>query len=144
MHTEVPLNIESNEKLVWLRRLDSFRKWELLDDERRCRSCGKSFTGHQVNLIGGTRPYGPLRLSCPTPNCFSTPFDWIHPSEVSNTGPDSRFKFPRASIVRVKRKRHAGETNMRQLARYTVSKARQRFWNFKGVTHLLHHFGIVV
>ena len=82
MHKEPAFEIEPNEKLRWLRRLDGTRRWQFLDDRRCCRCCGKSFTGRQLEIVGGTRPHGPLRLTCPTRNCSSTPADWLYLHET--------------------------------------------------------------
>jgi rubredoxin len=77
-----PAKVDGNDKLHWLRRLDVARSWEFLDNRRYCRCCGKTFSGRQVQLIGGSRPFGPLRLACPTPRCAATPADWIYLHEV--------------------------------------------------------------
>jgi hypothetical protein len=89
MQNESAIEVEAADKLRWLRRLDGARKWESLDDRRFCRCCGKSFSGVQVQLVGGTRRHGPIRFVCPTPNCPSTPADWLysHESRVAANGP---------------------------------------------------------
>ena len=81
MQTESAIEVEGEDKLRWLRRLDGGRGWQSLDDHRRCRCCGKTFSGRQVQLVGGTRGHGPVRFVCPTPNCVSTPADWLYPHE---------------------------------------------------------------
>jgi len=65
------------EKLEVLRRLDQFRQWHSLDDKRYCLVCGKLITGRQIQVIGGSRGNGALRLSCPTERCNSIPMDWV-------------------------------------------------------------------
>ena len=82
MYKEPALEIEPDEKLRWLRRLDGTRRWQFLDDRRCCRCCGKSFAGRQIEIVGGTRPHGPLRLTCPTRNCSSAPADWLYLHET--------------------------------------------------------------
>jgi len=67
-------------KLDVLRRLDQFREWHSLDDERFCLVCGKIINGSQIQIAGGTRGNGPLRLSCPTQKCNSIPMDWVLPT----------------------------------------------------------------
>jgi len=69
------------EKLDVLRRLDQFREWHSLDDKRFCLVCGKIISGWQVQIAGGTRGNGPLRLSCPTQRCNSIPMDWVLPTD---------------------------------------------------------------
>src|SRR5438477_1051247 len=81
MQNESPIEVEAEDKLRWLHRLDGTREWESLDDRRRCRSCGKTFSGRQVQLVGGTRGHGPVRFVCPTANCLSTFADWLYPHE---------------------------------------------------------------
>jgi len=69
------------DKLDALRRLDQFRHWPSLDDKRYCLVCGKIIIGRQVQVAGGTRGNGPLRLSCPTERCNSIPMDWVLPTD---------------------------------------------------------------
>jgi hypothetical protein len=69
------------DKLDALRRLDQFRPWHFLDEKRYCLVCGKLITGEQIQVTGGTRGNGPLRLNCPTTGCHSIPFDWVLPTD---------------------------------------------------------------
>jgi hypothetical protein len=69
------------DKLEALRRLDQFRQWRSLDEKRFCLVCGKIITGRQIQVTGGTRGDGPLRLSCPTERCNSIPMDWVLPTD---------------------------------------------------------------
>jgi hypothetical protein len=69
--------LSDDEKLEVLRRLDQFRQWSSLKEERYCLVCGKIITGRQIQVDGGTRGNGPLRLSCPTQDCNSIPMDWV-------------------------------------------------------------------
>jgi len=73
--TEVKLS--DNDQLEALRRLDQFRAWHSLDEKRYCLVCGRIITGRQIQVAGGTRGNGPLRLSCPTERCNSIPMDWV-------------------------------------------------------------------
>lgn len=96
------IELDGNDKLHWLRRLDHDRNWEFLDERRCCSSCGKSFTGRQVRLIGGSRPFGPLRAVCPTRDCEATPSNWIYPHEAlvqANRLPQFHIE----KIIRIKR-----------------------------------------
>src|SRR5262249_58328071 len=69
------------DKLDVLRRLDQFRQWHSLDQKRYCLVCGKIITGRQIQVAGGTRGNGALRLNCPTKGCNSIPMDWVLPTD---------------------------------------------------------------
>lgn len=71
------VRLSDNEQLETLRRLDLFRRWHSLDEKRYCLVCGKLVTGWEIQVAGGTRGNGPLRLSCPTEGCKSIPMDWV-------------------------------------------------------------------
>jgi hypothetical protein len=78
-----PVNLSDKDKLEVLGRLDQFRVWCSLDEKRYCLACGRIITGRQIQVIGGTRGNGPLRITCPTTRCNSIPMDWVLPtSEV--------------------------------------------------------------
>ena len=72
-----PTKLSDDEKLEVLRRLDQFRQWHSLDEERYCLVCGKLIMGRQIQLAGEICGNGPLRLSCPTQGCNSIPMDWV-------------------------------------------------------------------
>jgi len=72
--------LADDEKLELLRRLDQFRRWQSLDEKRYCLVCGELISGRQIQVDGGTRGNGPLRLSCPTETCNSIPMDWVLPT----------------------------------------------------------------
>src|SRR5438034_11799236 len=76
-----PIALSDADKLDALRRLDQFRQWGSLDEKRYCLVCGKIITGQQIQVAGGTRGNGPLRLSCPTVRCNSIPMDWVMPTD---------------------------------------------------------------
>jgi hypothetical protein len=76
-----PVNLSEAEKLEALRRLDQFRPWHSLDEKRYCLVCSKIITGRQVQVTGGTRGNGPMRLNCPTEHCHSIPMDWVLPTD---------------------------------------------------------------
>jgi hypothetical protein len=69
------------DKLEVLQRLDQFQKWNSLDDKRYCLWCSKIITGYEIQVIGGTRGTGPLRIICPTEGCHSIPMDWALPTD---------------------------------------------------------------
>jgi hypothetical protein len=73
--------LSDDEKLEVLRLLDQFRQWHSLDDKRYCLVCGILIKGRQIQVSGGTRGNGPLRLSCPTERCNSIPMDWVLPAD---------------------------------------------------------------
>jgi hypothetical protein len=75
------VNLSDADKLDVLCRLDQFRQWRSLDEKRFCLVCGKIITGWQIQVDGGTRGNGPLRLSCPTERCNSIPMDWVLPTD---------------------------------------------------------------
>jgi hypothetical protein len=75
------VRLSDQEKLEALRRLDQFRQWHSLDEKRYCLVCGNLITGRQIQVAGGTRGNGPLRLSCPTEGCNSIPMDWVLPTD---------------------------------------------------------------
>jgi hypothetical protein len=76
-----PVILSDADKLDVLRRLDQFRQWRSLDEKRFCLVCGKIITGRQIQVAGGTRGNGPLRVSCPTERCNSIPMDWVLPTD---------------------------------------------------------------
>ncbi|MFN2509127.1 MAG: hypothetical protein ABR589_10195 [Chthoniobacterales bacterium] len=71
------IQLSAADKLQMLRRLDQYRSWESLSDRRQCLRCGDIITGREIEVVGGTRESGPLRLQCPTENCPAMPMDWI-------------------------------------------------------------------
>ena len=73
--------LSDEEKLEVLRRLDQFRRWNSLEEKRYCLVCGTLISGRQIEVAGGTRGNGPLRLSCPTERCNSIPMDWVLPTD---------------------------------------------------------------
>ena len=73
--------LSDEEKLEVLRRLDQFREWHSLEEKRYCLVCGTLISGRQIQIDGGTRGNGPLRLSCPSERCNSIPMDWVLPTD---------------------------------------------------------------
>ena len=76
-----PIKLSDEEKLEILQRLDQFRLWHSLDEKRYCLVCGEIITGREIQLIGGTRGNGPLRVICPTEHCKAIPMDWVRPTD---------------------------------------------------------------
>src|SRR2546423_6043587 len=106
MQNEGLIEVEPEDKLRWLHRLDGTGEGKSRDDRRRCCCCGKTFSGRQVQLIGGTRGHGPVRFVCPTLDCPSTPADWHYPGESGVTVGQSALRSHRPYVVRVKHARH--------------------------------------
>ena len=77
------VRLEPDDRLIILRRLDSSRKWESLDDRRFCRCCNKFISGRQIEILNGTTARKPTHLSCPTINCPGNVDDWVYPNEVA-------------------------------------------------------------
>ena len=75
------IRLSDEEKLEVLSRLDQFRQWHSLEEKRYCLVCGTLISGRQIQVGGGTRGNGPLRLSCPTKQCNSIPMDWVLPTD---------------------------------------------------------------
>jgi hypothetical protein len=80
-HYWPPIDLSGGEKLDVLQRLDRYRKWQSLDEKRYCLACGRVINGHEIQLVGGTRGTGPLRLICSTRGCHSIPMDWVIPTD---------------------------------------------------------------
>jgi hypothetical protein len=76
-----PIKFSEREKLEVLQRLDRYRKWSSLEEKRYCLVCGKIIAGHDIQVIGGTRGAGPLRMICSTRGCHSIPMDWVLPTD---------------------------------------------------------------
>jgi hypothetical protein len=74
-----PVDLSGTEKLDVLRRLDRYRKWQSLEEKRYRLACGRVINGHEIQVVGGTRGTGPLRLICSTRGCHSIPMDWVIP-----------------------------------------------------------------
>jgi hypothetical protein len=72
--------LADDEKLEVLRRLDQFRQWHSLDENRYCLVCGNLISGRQIQVADGTRGNGSLQLSCPTEGCNAIPMDWVLPT----------------------------------------------------------------
>ena len=81
MALSLAVTLPDADKLDALRRLDQFRQWRSLDEKRFCLICGNIITGGQIQVAGGTRGNGSLRLSCPTERCNSIPMDWVLPTD---------------------------------------------------------------
>src|ERR1043166_7134667 len=77
----VPIQFADADKLQVLRHLDRYRTWRSLDEKRYCLACGRIINGHDIQVVGGTRGTGPLRVVCPTRGCHSIPMDWGIPTD---------------------------------------------------------------
>ena len=78
-----PVRLSPADRLILLRRLDRFRKWLSLDDQRFCRCCHKFISGRQIEVIDATAQDESLHVSCPTTDCPSNVEDWVYPNEIA-------------------------------------------------------------
>ena len=78
-----PVRLDLADRLILLRRLDRFRKWQSLDDRRFCRCCHKLISGRQIEVIDASPQDEVFRLACPTTNCLSDIEDWVYPNEIA-------------------------------------------------------------
>ena len=76
-----PIKFSEREKLEVLQRLDRYRKWRSLEEKRYCLVCGNVIAGHDIQVIGGARGTGPIRVICSTRGCHSIPMDWVLPTD---------------------------------------------------------------
>jgi len=79
------VRLDPADRLILLRRLDRFRKWESLDDRRFCRCCHKFISGRQIEVIDAAAQDETLRLACPTTDCPSNLEDWAYPNETAQS-----------------------------------------------------------
>jgi hypothetical protein len=103
-----PIKFSEREKLDVLQRLDHYRKWRSLEEKRYCLVCGKIIAGHDLQVIGGTRGTGPLRVICSTRGCHSIPMDWVLPTDevlakMSMSENERRIERPRPLDTRHKK-----------------------------------------
>ncbi len=138
MEREPAIKTEADEKLHWLRRLDDRHDWKFLDEERYCLRCGKTFTGRQARLTGGTRPHGPLRFQCPTADCSSSPAEWVHPGEAQQGEERLTKSFSIARLFRSRANVWARSSPIH------LTKWEERHPKLRSVSTLVHHFGLTV
>ena len=122
------------EKLEVLRRLDQFRKWHSLDEKRYCLVCGKLITGRQIQVAGGTRGNGPVRLSCPTQSCNSIAMDWVLPTDEILAGVEKLAEEERkASALQPVAANGNGKTvHSDKVHEHFVSRLRRLAFHLKG------------
>ncbi|HKS31943.1 MAG TPA: hypothetical protein VJR28_06010 [Chthoniobacterales bacterium] len=77
------VRLDPTDRLILLRRLDRFRKWQSLDDQRFCRCCHKLISGRQIEVIDTSPEDEVFRLACPTISCSSNIEDWVYPNEIA-------------------------------------------------------------
>jgi hypothetical protein len=82
MPAPTALILTPEDKIDALQHLDEFHFWHSLDDIRVCQRCHHRITGWQIEVfaIPGTR--GSLGLHCPTPDCESSPAEWVYADPV--------------------------------------------------------------
>jgi hypothetical protein len=135
--------------------MDRERNWESLDDKRYCQRCRTIFSGRQVDVIGGTRDLGRLRLLCPTEGCLSTPKEWFYPDEQLGPKPfcssqpcqpggarlatsEPTRRKENAHIVRVLHKRISRERTVRSAPRDADGDESQSLGALKKIARFLH------
>jgi rubredoxin len=114
MKRQQALALEPEDKLRWLRRLDHGHNWDFLDDKRCCRSCGRIFTGREARVIGGTRPFGRVRITCPTRDCAATPARWVSAAGTQAHAVKRSISFRNVKVVRLLRRARRGTPQPRQ------------------------------
>ena len=60
-----PVKLPDEEVLATLRRLDQFREWRSLDEQRYYLSYGALITGRQIKVVGGSRIDGAASRDLP-------------------------------------------------------------------------------
>jgi hypothetical protein len=73
MNTDLP----PAERLAILKRLDTSRKWESLDDRRVCVLCARVMSGQRIRIT--VEAGGSCRLRCATRGCLSSADQWVYP-----------------------------------------------------------------
>jgi len=91
-------HLTPEDKLDAIRRIDFGGTWESLDDWRYCTVCKKLFSGRQIEVLGGARRLGPLRLHCPTAECNSSPGDWRSSQAIKTTESEVSFLFENEDV----------------------------------------------
>jgi hypothetical protein len=80
-----PIDLDPEQKLELLRRLDPFGSWHSADERRLCLGCGKLIIGREINIGRSMGGVGPLRLKCPTEDCRSGPIEWVEPDRAESS-----------------------------------------------------------
>jgi hypothetical protein len=128
-----PVTLSEIDKLDVLRRLDQFRQWRSLDEKRFCLVCAKIITGRQIQVEGGTRGNGPLRLSCPTERCNSIPMDWVLPTDEILAKVERMVEKEREAAVMTPVSRgHDGHERSNSGHNGIASRLREFAFHFKG------------
>ena len=77
MHTLPSLALSARDHLDLIRRLDREHSWSSLSDQRYCTECHEVFSARDLEITGGTRALGRLRLQCASAGCASLPDAWL-------------------------------------------------------------------
>ena len=94
MPAATPLRLTLEEKIDALRHLDEFHFWHSLDDVRICRRCHRHITGWQIEVVEVAGGADPLRLQCPTPDCKSSPGEWVYADPILAAKMRNNFVLP--------------------------------------------------
>jgi hypothetical protein len=138
------IDFSRKQHLAVLRRLDA-HPWNTLRDLRRCQACGDVFTGSEIEIVGGTRAYGPLRLRCPGRDCAAGPQQWepvlrSAPASDSTTSTGPVLVTHRGRVYRVQRIKRAvpaERTNTSGVWALAATLARAALRHSTGWIHLL-------
>jgi hypothetical protein len=85
------LRQSTDDRLDILRVHDHFHEWRSLDDQRVCVVCGRTFSGHEVEISQDGKEF---KLNCPTRDCPSKIHQWIYPEKhhLSDTNSENWWR----------------------------------------------------
>src|SRR6266480_1273553 len=130
-----PVNLADPEKLDVLCRLDQFRQWRSLEEKRYCLVCGNIINGRQIQVAGGTRGNGALRLSCATERCNSIPMDWVLPTDEILARVEMMAAEGRKTAVPTPTNHSNGGSERPKRAHHGIASRLRNFaFHFKGVS----------
>jgi len=115
-----PVRLDPADRLILLRRLDRFRKWQSLDDRRFCRCCHKLISGRQIEVINVTAADEAWRLACPTTHCPANVEDWVYPNEIAQ--PPDKWGRRVIRVVGKNGERFIGSAKSRGHSRQRISR----------------------
>ncbi|MFL6590874.1 MAG: hypothetical protein ACJ8M4_11965 [Chthoniobacterales bacterium] len=80
------------DRLYLLRTIDTWRRWQSLDDERVCLLCQRRFAGRHLDFVRNDS--GGVELRCPTADCAATPHEWVYLNDPRLAGPTDKQPTP--------------------------------------------------
>src|SRR5262249_29399416 len=78
-----PVRLDPADRLILLRRLDRFRKWQSPDDRRFCRCCHKFTTGRQIQVIDATAQERSFQVPYPAKDFAFNLDDLVYHNETA-------------------------------------------------------------